>query len=93
MSEAQKRTFRVSTTVSVAKMSEGAVLMDRATGECFELNRIGAMVWERLARGEDIDRTVGQIASDCSAQRSAVSADTAKLVDELTRRGILIAAP
>jgi hypothetical protein len=74
-------------------MPQGAVLMDNATGECFELNRIGARIWECLVRGEELDGVVDAIASDHSVQRSIVSADATNLIGELVRRGILVAAP
>ena len=64
-----------------------------ATGDCFELNRIGARIWQCLVRGEDLDRAVDAIAADHAVDRSLVSADTVRLVDELARRGILVVAP
>ena len=88
----QRQRFQVSAAVSTAAMNEGAVLVDSATGECFELNRIGARIWLCLVRGEDLERTVDAIAADHSVERSVVSADAARLVDELIGRGILVAA-
>jgi len=37
--------FRVKPTVVATRMPDGAVLVDSETGECFELNRVGARVW------------------------------------------------
>ena len=93
MTKAQSQRFRVNATVSASMMPDGAVLMDNATGECFELNRMGARVWQCLARGDEIDDLIDAIASEHSVERSIVSADTLALVDELARRGILLATP
>ncbi len=88
----QKQRFLISKTISTATMTDGAVLVDSATGECFELNRGGARIWQCLVTGEDLDRVVDGIAADHSVERSVVAADATKLIDELTRRGILVAA-
>ena len=91
MSEGQTQRFRVNPTVSAAPMADGAVLIDSATGECFELNRTGARIWESLVRGDELEGVVDAIAAECSVQRSIVAADTAILIDTLARRGIIVA--
>jgi coenzyme PQQ synthesis protein D (PqqD) len=91
MNERQTQRYRVNATISAAPMPDGAVLIDSATGECFELNRTGARVWESLVRGEELDGVVDAIAAESSVQRSVVAADTATLIDALARRGIIVA--
>jgi hypothetical protein len=93
MSEAHKQRFRTSVTVSAAPMADGAVLIDRATGECFELNRTGARIWESLVRGDELDRVIDAIATESSVERSVVATDTATLIDTLARRGIIVPNP
>jgi len=70
-------------------MAGGAVLIDNATGECFELNRTGARIWECIVQGADLDGVVDVIASESSVERSVVAADAANLIDALARRGIV----
>jgi hypothetical protein len=91
MNEGQNQRFRVNPAVSAAAMADGAVLIDSTTGECFELNRTGARLWESLARGDELDAVVDAIAAESSVQRSIVAADTAILIDALARRGIIVA--
>ena len=38
--------------VAAQPIEGGAVLMDAATGECFELNRAGAEIWAMLTAGK-----------------------------------------
>jgi hypothetical protein len=89
----RKDKFRVNPTVVATPMPDGAVLIDSATGECFELNRIGARVWERLQRGEDLVAIVDALASEYALERSRVSTDVANLVENLARHGIVVGAP
>jgi hypothetical protein len=83
--------LRVSPTVVATAMPDGAVLIDSATGECFELNRVGARVWERLQRGEDLVAIVDALAAEYALERSRVSTDVTNLVESLARHGIVVA--
>jgi hypothetical protein len=91
MNEGQNQRFRVNPTISAAAMADGAVLIDSATGECFELNRTGARIWESLVRGDELDGVLDAIAAESSIERSIVAADTAILIDALARRGLIVA--
>ncbi|MEO7799286.1 MAG: PqqD family protein [Opitutaceae bacterium] len=71
------------------RMAQGAVLVDSETGDCFELNRIGADIWSELERGVS---AVG--IADALAIRHHISCETAvkdvrNLVEDLVRRGLL----
>ena len=93
MNEGHKQRFRPSATVSAAPMTDGAVLIESTTGECFELNRTGARIWESLGRGEDLDLLIDAIAAESSVPRSVVAGDTAALIDTLARRGLIVPSP
>jgi hypothetical protein len=73
-------------------MPEGAVLVDSATGECFELNRVGARVWDSLARGEDPSLIVESLAAEYAVESSQISSGVAALMQDLARLGILVAS-
>jgi hypothetical protein len=70
-------------------MDDGAVLMDMTSGECFELNRIGAEVWRRLGNGESTSELIEQIAASYGVPTSVVQSDVDQLLDRLTRSGLL----
>jgi len=88
--QTQPNSFQISPTVVATEMPGGAVLIDSATGNCFELNLIGARVWERLRQGETPDDIAEALAEQCSVERSMISRDIAALIDDLTRHKILL---
>jgi hypothetical protein len=71
---------------------EGTVLMDMATGECFELNGTGSKIWLLLTKGESLSRTVGALAAAHGLAVATVESDVRSLVTELTRRGLVTPA-
>ena len=75
--------------VSAQRMETGAVLMDAATGECFELNRVGAEVWDQIARGGDLAAVVATLAGRYGMAADQVAADVAKLIDQLLAQGLV----
>jgi len=83
--------FRVKPTVVATRMPDGAVLVDSATGECFELNRVGARVWESLERGQDPVAIVDLLAAEYAVESSVISSGIAALMEDLARHGILVA--
>ncbi len=83
--------LRIKPTVVAQAMPDGAVLIDSATGECFELNRIGARVWERLSRGENLVSITDSLAAEYALERALISSDVTRLVEDLTRHGIVVA--
>ncbi len=84
--------LRINPTVVAQAMPDGAVLIDSATGECFELNRMGARVWERLSRGEDLVEIADSLAAESAVDRALISRDVTSLVEDLARHGIVVAA-
>jgi hypothetical protein len=91
MSDTLDAKLRPNPTVVVQTLPAGAILVDSSTGDCFELNRVGAQVWERLQRGEDVQGIIDALALEYSLHGSTISADIASLMEDLARHGILIA--
>ena len=75
--------------ISAQRMETGAVLMDAASGECFELNRVGAEVWEEIASSGDVTKVVSVLASRHGVAEDRVAADVGKLIDQMLARGIV----
>jgi len=75
--------------VVVQQTNDGAILMDMASGDCFELNRIGAEIWSRVAAGEALAELVARMAATYGLPPAAVEADVRSLLAELTRNGLL----
>ena len=72
-------------------MEGGAILMNMASGECFELNAVGRAVWERLKAAEPVDEIVRALAAAYAIPVEQAAADVRRLVDELLGHGILAA--
>ncbi len=70
-------------------MGEGAILMNTETGDCFELNRVGAQIWKELEEGRSIDDIAAIVAERHAVDQSVVFGDVAKLIDRLLQHGIL----
>jgi hypothetical protein len=73
-------------------MPEGAVLVNTESGNCFELNRTGAEIWEFMARNEDPATIADAMIDRYGLERSEFSADLERLMSDLARHGILIVA-
>ena len=63
--------------------------MDMASGDCFELNRIGAEIWSRLGKGESPSQLVANVAASYGLPAATVESDVRTLLEELTRSGLL----
>jgi hypothetical protein len=74
--------------VQARDVAGGAVLLDTMTGDCFELNRVGAEIWRRLVEGQPLDDVAAAIASEYGVARGIVEADLLRTVDDLVRRGL-----
>jgi hypothetical protein len=84
--------LRINPAVTSTAMPDGAVLVDSETGECFELNRVGASVWERLKRGDALTSIIDALAVEYTRDRALVSGDVTSLVQDLARHGIVTPA-
>jgi len=73
-------------------MESGAILMNTANGECFELNRLGATVWDAVGRGLRLDQVVDDIVRTCDVDVATASADVLRLIDGLAQQGIVSVA-
>jgi hypothetical protein len=67
----------------------GAVLMDRVTGDCFELNGLGAEIWNLLAAGESSSEIAAKLALRYDVPEMTVADDVQTLVTDLARHGLL----
>lgn len=68
---------------------DGAVLLEMTTGDCFELNQVGAEIWAALAKGEALGGVIGTVASRYGLPASTIEADARSLIDDLLKKGLL----
>jgi hypothetical protein len=67
----------------------GAVLMDTATGDCFELNHTGAEIWAFVGQGLEIPAIAQRIAAIYRLTNERACADVEQLIGQLIQRGII----
>ena len=75
--------------VVTQQINDGAILMDMASGECFELNRLGAEVWARLGKGESATELVANVAASYGVPAATVQSDVLALLEVLKQNGLL----
>jgi hypothetical protein len=75
--------------IVVQQTNDGAILMDMASGDCFELNRLGAEVWARLGKGESPAELVASVAASYGVPPATVQSDVQALLQVLTDSGLL----
>jgi hypothetical protein len=76
-------------TVVSQQTKDGAVLLEMSSGDCFELNEVGAQIWDALAKGEALAAIVATLARRYDLPPSTIEADALSLIDDLERRGLL----
>jgi hypothetical protein len=86
-------TLRVNPQVVTQATPDGAVLMDMATSECFELNAVGAEIWTRLGRGESAPAIIQALGTSYPTPAGTIEADVQALLAELVQRRLLFWSP
>jgi hypothetical protein len=74
-------------------MDKGAILMNTSSGDCFELNGVGALAWDLIGRGLALEAIVGEIVKAYRIDEATARSDLRRLVDELAQQGIVRVIP
>lgn len=90
---ASARELRPAPDVLARAQGETTMLVDLASGECFELNRTGALVWEALARGESRGAIAQALAERYHLDEARAAADVTALLAELEQRKLVRPPP
>jgi hypothetical protein len=86
-------TLQVHPDVVSQRLGDSGVLVNVRTGRMFELNVTGVRVWELISGGCSPDEMVQRLTEEFTANEADVRAETAALIDELVREGLLHAEP
>ena len=79
--------------ITVQEMPTGALLMDIASGDCFELNLVGTEVWRALERGDALAQVVAAVAEKYKLAPDRAAADVHGLLTGLMAHGLLRSLP
>ena len=75
--------------VTFRGISTGGMLVDLATGDYYELNRVGAKLWRSMASGETVAGAIHAIQVEYDAAPEVVESDAQRLFEELLDRGLV----
>jgi hypothetical protein len=75
--------------VSARELSDGGVLVNMRSGECFELNRVGYQIWNAIDGRRGIDQICDSLALVYPVGRSQLTSDLRSLIEGLLRAGLL----
>ena len=66
-----------------------AVLVDLASGACFELDTTGTRIWERIGAGAKLADVVDALLPEYVVERATVEREVRDFVSELATRGLV----
>jgi hypothetical protein len=77
--------------VMARETPEGAVLVDMLTGQCWELNRIGAALWSLLESPVSLQQVCDVLLARYKADAETVQRDVIALATDLAKAGLVVA--
>lgn len=69
----------------------GAVLLDLKAGTYFSLNKVGALIWQRIQEGASFCEIVHSVSAACSVPESKVETDLSSFLAKLDDKGMIYA--
>lgn len=93
MDSTRRRFLRPNDQEVAAKVIDGeAILINLLDGTYYSLDKVGAFVWERIARGDATDAIVGAVTTRYAAPPDAIQADLERLMAELLEQRLVVAS-
>jgi hypothetical protein len=81
--------LRPAAAIAVRAIADGVILVNLETGRCWELNAVGALVWERLSQGASRGEIAAAVAEKYAIGLETARADTEALLTQLVSEGIV----
>ena len=91
MSEMNERRYRIAPHAHARRLDDELVILDLANGEYFGLNDVGADLWAGIESGAAFSEILDTLRSRYDVETEQVAADVGVLVEELLRRGLIVA--
>jgi hypothetical protein len=86
------RTYKHSPNTAWRLVDGDAVILNLDSSEYFSLNAAGAMIWEKLGKGEQPDRIQAAVCEEFEVPPAKALADIADLIKSLSGAGLLLPA-
>jgi len=75
--------------VTFRPLETGGLLVDLATGECWEVNPTGASLWNRIVAGQTLREAIEALQGEYDVARETVEPDAVRLCSALVAGGLL----
>ena len=75
--------------VAARQIDDGAILVNMASGKCFELNRVGFDIWGALGDGNTVRGVCEALAGRYRVENEVLAADVQLLVQTLAEAGLI----
>jgi hypothetical protein len=81
--------LRPTAPIAARPISDGVILVNLESGQCWELNSVGALIWDRLSQGDSLDSISRVVAHTYSIDIEMARGDTEALLSNLVEQGIV----
>jgi hypothetical protein len=81
--------IRIPETLSISKIDEELVLLDKNSGKYFGLNPIGSRIFQLLKETGDEERVLAVLRAEYEATEERLRTDLASFVDSLEKQGLV----
>lgn len=75
------------------EVEDGLVVLDLRSERYLSLNKTGAVVWKTLEGGGDVAAAVAAVRARFAVDEARATEDVARLIDQLSDKGLLEPAP
>jgi len=82
-----------SDTAMARRIDDDLVILDVTSGRYFEVNDVGALVWEHLDGTRTVEDLIDTVLAEFDAPRDLVTIDVENLLGQLIRAGLVVADP
>ena len=82
--------MRRSETAMARRVDDDLVILDIPSGQYFELNDVGALLWERLDGTNSVEDLIDVVLAEYDIDRQTASTDVEDLLGEMIRAGLVV---
>lgn len=82
--------MRRSDTAMARRVDDNLVILDIPTGQYFELNDVGALLWDRLDGSNSVEDLINVVLAEYDIDRQTASTDVEDLLGEMIRAGLVV---
>lgn len=81
--------YRAPREVVTRPIEGGLAVLNLSTGECYELNEVGARVWALLSEGQTVEEVAGTVSGEYDVAVDVALQDVGAVIGQLTAQRLL----